>query len=88
MNTNKFSDLIKSILCVLIFIMLLVLTVKLAIGVFKVVAIIFLIWLGYRGIVNLINYIKNKKRDLEYKKNGYTVNDDGIVDVDYEEVNK
>ncbi|WP_138204601.1 hypothetical protein [Haloimpatiens lingqiaonensis] len=88
MNSNKFSDLIKSILYIVIFVMVLAVTIKLAIGIFKIGAIILLVWLAYRGIVNLVNYLKNKKKDLEYKKKGYTVNDDGIVDVDYEDVEK
>ncbi|WP_102401543.1 hypothetical protein [Haloimpatiens massiliensis] len=88
MNSNKFSDLIKSILYILIFVMVLALTIKLAIGIFKIGAIILLLWLAYRGIMNLVNYLKNKKKDLEHKKKGYTVNEDGVVDVDYEEVKK
>ncbi|WP_035294177.1 hypothetical protein [Clostridium sp. KNHs214] len=88
MNSNKFSDLIKSILYILIFLMILALTIKLAIGIFKIGAIILLAWLAYRGIMNLVSYFKNKKKDLEHKKKGYTVNDDGIVDVDYEDVEK
>ncbi|MFD3158364.1 hypothetical protein ACFIJ5_16185 [Haloimpatiens sp. FM7330] len=88
MGESKFADLLKAIIYGVIFVVVLGLILKVAVGIFKIVLILGLIWLAYRGILQLVEYIKNKSKEAEHKRRGYTVNEDGIVDVEYEEVKK
>lgn len=86
MNFNKFNEVIKTIMYVIFFILILFVAIKLTFWVFKILAIGLLIWVAYKGIKKFINFCKLKKEEFDLKKKGYSVEDDGIIDVKYEDV--
>ena len=81
---NSFSDILKSIVYVIIFIALIAIGLRVSLFLFKVlidIAIIgFVCWGVYKGY----NYMKMKIESHKYNKNGYKKNDDGVIDVKYE----
>ncbi|WP_392486175.1 hypothetical protein ACER0A_010400 [Haloimpatiens sp. FM7315] len=84
----KSNGLGKIIINAVIFILILAVTIKIAMGLLKIGCYVLLIWLIYKGVKELIKYIKKKKENISYEKKGYKINDDGIVDVKFEETDK
>lgn len=83
---NSISDILRTVVYVIVFILLIAIGLKVTLFLFKVLIDIALIGFVCWGAYKIYNYIKMRIEAHKYNKDGYKKNEDGVIDVKYEKI--